>query len=98
MLLTFTRLTNTFWLQLYDFFNTFYHFAISDTNLERFTRFQRDFRIYMACYKELLKETKRMSLQLIQNDQTKNISNDENEFSSVIRNRIRCDIIEREDE
>ena len=52
----------------------------------------------MACYKELLKKTKRMSLQLIQNDQTKNISNDENEFSSVIRNRIRCDIIEREDE
>lgn len=99
MLLTFTRLTLTRSGYSYViFFNTFYHFAVSDTNLERFIRFQRDFRICMACYKELLKETKRMSLQLIQNDQTEDISNDENEFFSVIRNRIPCDITQKGDE
>lgn len=52
----------------------------------------------MTCYKVLKKMTKDTSFQLVQNDQTKGVSYDENNFFPVIRKRIRCNIIKRDDE
>ena len=39
-----------------------------------------------------------MSSRLIRNDQTKDISSDESDLFPVIRKRIRCNIIESDDE
>lgn len=52
----------------------------------------------MASYEELLKDkTKHMSLELVQNDQTRDISTDESDFFPVMRNRMRCNIIDCDD-